>query len=102
MEFYRGVLGLPVSVEKDWFVEFRLTDTSCVSIADSRRATIGSSGGGGITVTLQVDEVHVWHERLGKAGIEVGRVRRHPWGALSFFCHDLEGYRLELWEPLQT
>lgn len=100
VQFYRGVLGLPVSVEKDWFVEFRLTATSRVSVADSRRATIGSSGGAGITVTLQVDDIHARHDRLAEAGIEVGEVRKHPWGALSFFCRDPEGYRLEFWQPL--
>ncbi len=102
VEFYRSVLGLPVTVEKDWFVEFKLTPSSFISIADSRRATIESSGGSGITVTMQVDDIHAWHHRLVEAGADVGEVRRHSWGALSFFCSDPEGYRLEFWQPMEA
>jgi len=102
VEFYRGVLELPVTVEKDWFVEFRLTASSFISIADSRRATVKSSAGSGITVTMQVDDIHAWHHRLVEAGIDAGGVRRHPWGALSFFCTDPEGYRLEFWQPIEA
>lgn len=101
VEFYRGVLGLPVTVEKDWFVEFRLTADSFVSVADSRRATVESSGGSGITLTLQVDDIHARHGRLVQAGIDAGEVRKHSWGAWSFFCRDPEGYRLEFWQPIE-
>jgi uncharacterized glyoxalase superfamily protein PhnB len=94
------VLALPVNVEKDWFVEFRLTEQSFVSIADAGRASIESSGGRGVTLTLQVDDVRAMHARLVGAGIEAQPVREHPWGALSFFCRDPEGYRLEFWQPL--
>lgn len=100
VEFYRRVLALPVKVEKDWFVEFQLTERSFVSIADARRASIDSSAGRGLTLTLQVDDVHAVHGRLAGAGVDVGAVNRHPWGALSFFCRDPEGYRLEFWQPV--
>jgi len=101
VDFYRRVLGLPVNVEKDWFVEFRLTEQSFVSIADARRATINPSSGRGLTLALQVDDVHAVHERLAEAGMDIGRVKRHPWGALGFFCRDPEGFRLEFWQPLE-
>lgn len=100
-DFYRRVLNLPVNVEKDWFMEFRLTESSFVSIADARRCSIGSSAGEGVTLTLQVDDIHTDHARLAAAGIDVGPVRRHPWGALGFFCRDPEGYRLEFWQALE-
>lgn len=100
VDFYRRVLGLPVNVEKDWFVEFRLTAHSFVSIADAERASIDSSAGQGLTLTLQVNDVHEMHGRLAEAGAEIGSVKRHPWGALGFFCRDPEGYRLEFWQPL--
>lgn len=100
LEFYREILGLPVSVEKDWFVEFRLTPHSFVSVANAARATIDSSTGQGITLTLQVGDVHAMHEQLVAAGVAPGGIKRHPWGALGFFCRDPEGYRLEFWQPL--
>lgn len=100
VDFYRRVLALPVNVENEWFVELRLTQTSFISIADARRCSIDSSGGQGVTVTLQVDDVRAHHDRLSEAGVVIGPVRRHPWGALGFFCRDPEGYRLELWQPI--
>lgn len=99
VDFYRRVLGLPVNVEKDWFVEFRLTRHSFVSVADADRASIGSSAGQGLTITLQVDDVQAVHGRLRESGVDVGTVKSHPWGALGFFCRDPEGYRLEFWQP---
>lgn len=100
VEFYRRVLDLPVSVEKDWFVEFRLTAHSFVSIADARRASIAPSEGRGITLTLQTDDVRALHDRLVVAGVDTDEVKRHPWGSLGFFCRDPEGYRLEFWQLL--
>ncbi|MGA8262492.1 MAG: VOC family protein [Arenicellales bacterium] len=101
VDFYRRVLMLPADFENDWFVEFRLTGDSFVSIADARRASVDSSAGQGLTLTLQVDDVHAEHRRLAAAGVAVGTVRTHPWGALGFFCRDPEGYRLEFWQPLE-
>jgi uncharacterized glyoxalase superfamily protein PhnB len=101
VDFYRRVLRLPVNVEKDWFVELRLTETSFVSIADARRASIDSSAGQGLTITLQVDDVHATHSRLTRAGVVPGEVKKHPWGAQGFFCRDPEGNRLEFWQPVE-
>lgn len=100
VEFYRKVLALPVNTEKDWFVEFRLTECSFVSVADARRASIDSSGGRGVTLTLQVDDIRAMHTRLLDAGVEVQPVSKPVWGALRFFCRDPEGYRLEFWQSL--
>lgn len=102
VDFYRRVLGLPVATDKDWFVEFRVTETAFVSVANAERASIDSSAGQGLTLALQVDDVHSWHVRLEQAGAGPGPVKQHPWGALSFFCRDPEGYRLELWQPLSA
>jgi len=100
VDFYRRVLGLPATTEKDWFVEFRLADTAYVSVANAARASISTSAGHGLTLALQVGDVEAQHEHLTRAGVDPGPVKRHPWGALSFFCRDPEGYRLEFWQPL--
>lgn len=101
VDFYRRLLGLPVTTDKDWFVEFRVTETSFLSVANERRASIDSAGGQGVTLSLRVQCVKAMHERLSRGGVVPGSVTRHPWGAMSFFCRDPEGYRLEFWEPLE-
>lgn len=102
VDFYRRVLALPVATEKDWFVEFRVTESSFISIANAGRASIDSSAGQGLTVALQVDDVRSWHARLEQAGAGPSAIKQHPWGAVSFFCRDPEGYRLEFWRPLNA
>lgn len=95
--FYRDRLRLPVTFASDWFVEFELTPGARLSIADERRATIHSSGGAGITLTLQVDDADAAWQTLHAAGIAVGKLKDHAWGARVFYLRDPEGHRLEVW-----
>ena len=52
--FYKDQLRLPVNFSTDWFVEFRLTPISRLSIADQKRSSIKSCAGKGITLALEV------------------------------------------------
>jgi len=97
VEFYRDRLDLPVSFQSDWLVEFQVADTACLSVADERRARVKSAAGAGVTVTLHVGDADAAHARLEAAGLEIGPVRTHPWGARLFRFHDPEGHRLEVW-----
>mgnify|MGYP000356767309 CR=1 FL=1 len=94
--FYRDVLALPVHLATDWFVEFQVAGGAFVSIADEGRASIKSTGGGGVTLSFHVGDVDAWHRRLGRLGVAVGRIRHH-WGARAFFLRDPEGHRIEIW-----
>jgi catechol 2,3-dioxygenase-like lactoylglutathione lyase family enzyme len=96
VEFYRSVFGLPVELSNDWFVEFRLTSSSFLSIADAARATIGAVGGQGVTLTWMVPDPAATRTALQERGIEVTLLERR-WGANAFYCHDPEGHRIELW-----
>ena len=99
VEFYRVQLALPVLFANDWFVEFRLTDTARLSVADQSRARIKSSGGQGITLALQVEAIETVRQALQRQGVEPGPVEHHPWGARVCYLCDPEGHRIELWEP---
>ena len=95
--FYRDTLRLPVVVSKDWFVEFRLTDKSYVSIADTRRATITSSHGAGVTLTWRVADVRRSRDFLTALGVSVTPLKQR-WGATVAYLYDPEGNRIELWQ----
>lgn len=97
--FYREVLQLAVAHETDWFIEFRLTAESYLSVADERRATIASVGGQGITLSWQVADLDRHRAMLEQHGITLTPTKR-KWGARLFYLHDPEGHRIELWEPL--
>jgi catechol 2,3-dioxygenase-like lactoylglutathione lyase family enzyme len=98
--FYRDYLGLPITFASEWFVEFALTDTARLSVADERRATIKSSHGAGITLTFQVNDAdEIWAE-FQKAGLQPTPCRTHAWGARTFYLRDPEGHRLEVWSSV--
>lgn len=100
ISFYGKSLELPVLFETDWFVEFGLTSTSRLSIADERRSSIKSGGGRGVTLTLEVDDIKIVRDKLDSLGIYVTELIDHPWGAWVFHVFDPEGNRIEIWQPL--
>ncbi|MFQ5715384.1 MAG: VOC family protein [Candidatus Scalinduaceae bacterium] len=97
VDFYQNRLKLPVNFASDWFVEFKLTETAHLSIADECRATIKSSGGAGIMLTLQVESITEAWQYLHNNGLTIKPIREHPWGAHVFYFLDPEGHRLEVW-----
>ncbi len=99
VDFYKYRLGLSITHDSDWFIEFKLTETAHISVADEQRASIKSSGGAGITLALQVESATRTWEYLRNNGLEIGPVREHPWGARVFYFFDPEGHRIEVWEP---
>lgn len=98
--FYRDQLGLPVTFASDWFVEFAITESARLSVADERRATIKSGHGAGITLTFQVADADVLWREINSAGLNPTPCRTHRWGARTFYLRDPEGNRLEIWSAL--
>jgi catechol-2,3-dioxygenase len=94
--FYRTTLQLPVTTATEWFVEFRLTETSRLSVADETRTSIKSGGGKGITIGLQVPDVITARAQLIEAGLNPTAVKE-IWGAKAFYVFDPEGNRIEFW-----
>ena len=99
VDFYKHHLKLPITHDSDWFIEFKLTETAHISVADERRASIKSSGGAGITLALQVEDIAGTRQFLCDSGLEIDPVREHPWGAQVFYFFDPEGHRIEIWSP---
>jgi predicted enzyme related to lactoylglutathione lyase len=95
--FYQTGLQLPVTVSKDWFVEFRLTDTARLSIADAGRTTRNTSRGQGHLITFQVKDMKKTRSRLCRAGLNPTPVTTHAWGAKVMYLTDPEGNCLEFW-----
>jgi predicted enzyme related to lactoylglutathione lyase len=99
ISFYRDLLRLPVIFSTDWFVEFELTETARLSIADQRLATIKSAEGNGITLALEVSDIQAVWEKSFKAGLKPTAIKTHNWNAYIFYIFDPEGHRLEFWKP---
>ena len=95
--FYRDALGFKVATERDWFVEFQLTDDSYLSVAHAEKTSISPVEGQGITLTWEVVDVNSLADKLKEIGIETTDVKQN-WGALSCIFHDPEGHRIEIWQ----
>ena len=96
MDFYKTGIALPITTSTEWFVEFKLTQTSRISVADESRTSIKSGGGRGITIGLQVRDIETTRNQLEKAGLEPTAVKE-IWGAKAFYVFDPEGNRIEFW-----
>ena len=96
VRFYREVLHFPVHFENEWFVEFEVSHTGYVSIADAFRTSVESSGGQGVTLSLQVNDLDGLHGHLRDKDVKPGPIQS-KWGAEVFYLKDPEGHRLEFW-----
>ena len=73
--FYRDRLGLEISFQNDWFVEFFLAENTFLSVADQSRTTIPSAAGKGITLSFQIDALKAIHRRLIEDGLSPTDIR---------------------------
>ena len=96
VEFYRTALSLRVAFENDWFVEFQLSSSTFLSVADASRATIDAVDGKGVTLTWQVADLDATRTIFAARGVDVTEIKSR-WGARVFYCRDPEGHRIELW-----
>ncbi len=96
VQFYQQKLALAVTFANDWFVEFRLNDGACLSVANEARASVESSGGQGITVCFQVDDLPAIRQSLIAVGIDPTPIKK-LWESNVFYVTDPEGTRLEFW-----
>jgi predicted enzyme related to lactoylglutathione lyase len=94
--FYQAALQLPITTSTEWFIEFQLTTTSRLSVADESRTSIKGGSGKGITIGLQVADVMTTRARLKGAGLNPTEVKE-IWGAKAFYIFDPEGNRIEFW-----
>ena len=98
--FYEKKLGLPVTYRSHWFVEFALSETARVSVADASRTTVKSGFGRGITLSLQMKNLDSVWNTIKEAGITPTAITDHPMDARVFYLFDPEGHRIEIWSPV--
>lgn len=96
--FYRDDLSLKISFMTDWFVEFQLSETARLSVADQTRSSVKASPSSGLTMALEVDDIESAWETLGKKGLNPTQIKDHPWDARVCYIWDPEGRRIELWQ----
>lgn len=98
MHFYRDVLQLGISFQKDeWFIEFVVNGAAHLSIADAAKCTIPPGGGVGITLSFFVQDLRAAQALFTQHGIATTGIKAQGWRAPYFYVHDPEGTRIEFW-----
>ena len=96
MEFYTSGLNLKQLVNRGWFVEFYLTDSARLSIADESRCSIKSANGKGVTISLRVDDLESKHKKFEEKKLKPTEIKQ-LWGSIVFYLYDPENNRIEFW-----
>jgi uncharacterized glyoxalase superfamily protein PhnB len=94
--FYRDDLKLEISFANEWFVEFKLNATACLSVVDESRAWVGPSSGEGVMVSFKVENLVDTYSEMAKSGLEPTPIEE-VWGTEVFSIFDPEGIRIEFW-----
>ena len=97
VDFYQNKLKLPVCVSLVWFIEFKINEMTCLSIADEKKTIMKSSRGKGHVITLKVEEIQKIYLELKNTGLNPSEIREHSWGAQVINIFDPEGNRIEFW-----
>jgi catechol 2,3-dioxygenase-like lactoylglutathione lyase family enzyme len=107
VHFYRTLLQCEPKAHRPWMVEFLLGGCSAalagsaLSLLDVAHSRQSASHLGGLTLVWQVADLQTQVERLRLAGIAVPAPQLNAkWQALSVFCADPDGNRVELWQKL--
>lgn len=96
VDFYRDGLKLRVLSSTEWFMEFKLNESTRLSVADESRTSVKSGEGKGITISLQVENVEELYSELMAGGFKPTAIRE-VWGSKATYLRDPEGNRLEFW-----
>lgn len=96
VEFYTLGLNLKQLVNIGWFVEFYLTDSARLSIADESRCSIKSANGRGVTISLAVDDLENRHRKFKEKKLNPTKIKP-LWGSRVFYLYDPEKNRIEFW-----
>jgi catechol 2,3-dioxygenase-like lactoylglutathione lyase family enzyme len=97
--FFKEVLRLEMVYEPDWAAVYKVCGGSYLGAVDAKRGSVASAVRGGFLVSLTVDDVMPYYERLKEdaqvkdlSGIKVF----DDIGVKSFFFKGPEGYDFEI------
>ena len=97
--FYEEILGFPLVEDQGWAKVYRICPGAYVGLVSARGKTTEQPVGSGTLLSITVDNVDAWYERLKDvSGIEIlskpALVPGIP--VYSFFFKDPGGYHVEI------
>lgn len=94
VHFWTEVVGLPLLVREHGYARVGTDDGFALGLEERDEHLIGAVG---VTIAIEVADVHVTYDRMLAAGIAVaGPPAVQPWGAVHAFFEDPNGYRCSI------
>jgi lactoylglutathione lyase len=91
IRFWTEVIGLRLLALEDGYARVGTVDGFALGLEERDQHLIGAVG---ITIAVEVDDVHATYERLLAAGVAVaGPPAAQPRGVIEAFLEDPDGYR---------
>ena len=97
-EFYGNLLELPVALQSDTFILYRINNSSYFGLTSGPERQPAPSGALFELTTASRDEVDEWYKRLNEAGVKTDALPRliPEMDVYCFFAFDPNGYRIEI------
>jgi lactoylglutathione lyase len=94
VRFWTEVVGLELLVREDGYARVGTAGGFALGIEERDEHLIGAVG---ITIAVEVDDVHATYERMLAAGVAVaGPPALQPWGDVHASLEDPDGYRCSI------
>jgi len=97
-QFYREVMGFDLVEDQEWAKIYSVGGNAFLGIVDGEKGFCEPQEESAVLVTLVVDDVFGWYERLKDQGVKMlTEVEEHEKIQVrGFFCQDPGGYSLEV------
>jgi catechol 2,3-dioxygenase-like lactoylglutathione lyase family enzyme len=94
VSFWTELVGLRLLVREPGYARVGTDDGFTLGLEERDQHLVGAVG---ITIAIEVPDVHVTYERMLAAGVAVaGPPAAQPWGAVHAFLEDPNGYRCSI------
>jgi lactoylglutathione lyase len=95
--FYGDLLGLELVADYGWTKLYRVNGNAYLGIADERMGSHKAQETSAVLISLIVDDVPWWYERLSSSGLRMlTEIRELHEAVSSFFCEDPGGYTISI------
>ncbi|HUS78623.1 MAG TPA: VOC family protein [Patescibacteria group bacterium] len=102
-KFYSEVMGFEQVIDVDFAKVYRVTGSSHIGIVDGNRGSIKPTEDKPLMISVVVDDIEAWHERLKEHGVDIFQPPQDAsyLEMKTLLFRDPEGYILEILEFLK-
>jgi predicted enzyme related to lactoylglutathione lyase len=98
MDFYEGVLGLPLAIDQGWCKIYRIAEGAHVGLVDETRGMNKWQEKKPVQLCIRVPDVDAWRDFVAGQGVDTlsEMFQNDALGIRAFVFTDPEGYQIEM------